>query len=125
MAPREDSRYRLDAGDREKMTAEVRELTWRWARRLMGRGPNDAPVSEDENLPTEQVRAAQLALLAACEQLRTELDERARQTAAAAAAAGVDYPAMGAAVGMTRQGARRRWPGLAGARTSTTEQPPV
>jgi len=38
----------------------------------------------------------------------------AASAALSAAQRGADYPAIGDAVGMTRQGARRKWPGLAG-----------
>ena len=101
--PLQRSVDQMAATAREQMSAEVRELTLRWARLLMGLGP-------DDDLPADQTR---LALLTTCEVLRKDLAELARQTATDAAAAGAGYGALGAAVGMTRQGARRRWPGLA------------
>jgi hypothetical protein len=112
---------RLEAAQRDQFAGElagelagdVQDLVWRWARRLLALGPDDPPFSEWENLPPAQARRLRLALLAACERLRTAVDERARQVAHAAAAVGADYGELGDAVGMTRQGARRRWPGLA------------
>ncbi|OON83039.1 response regulator [Streptomyces tsukubensis] len=45
--------------------------------------------------------------------MQRALERRARQEAAGAARAGATYPQLGEAWNMSRQGARRRWPGLA------------
>ncbi|KUL47459.1 response regulator [Streptomyces sp. A1499] len=44
--------------------------------------------------------------------MRQATERLQRDAAVAAAHAGAGYPQMGAACGLTRQGARRRWPGL-------------
>jgi hypothetical protein len=57
-------------------------------------------------------RQVRLAALAAAHLLQTELEEQMRHTAYRAVEYGASYADLGTAVGMTRQGARRRWPGL-------------
>ncbi len=46
--------------------------------------------------------------------IRDSAEQLAASAALSAAQRGADYPAIGDAAGMTRQGARRKWPGLAG-----------
>lgn len=53
-----------------------------------------------------------LAWLSACSQLRAELDEQMAEAARSAARAGASYGELGAAVGTSRQAARKRWPDL-------------
>ncbi|MFH8468421.1 response regulator [Streptomyces sp. NPDC017991] len=82
--------------------ATVGDLAQRLARRLV-----EAPSS-----PASDDPAQALALLHVLDHLK-QASERLQQDAAVAAArAGAGYPQIGAACGMTRQGARRRWPGL-------------
>ncbi|MFB8249179.1 hypothetical protein ACFC5X_29605 [Streptomyces sp. NPDC055952] len=47
------------------------------------------------------------------------------EAAHAAAASGAGYPEIGQAVSMSRQGARRRWPGLITGNTSLSTAPPT
>ncbi|MFD3330038.1 response regulator [Streptomyces sp. NPDC058701] len=56
--------------------------------------------------------AAALSLLHVLDQLQQAAERLQRDAAGAAARAGAGYPQIGAACGMTRQGARQRWPGL-------------
>ncbi|CAM5288757.1 Regulator of RpoS [Streptomyces avidinii] len=56
--------------------------------------------------------APALALLHMLDHLQHATGRLQREAAGAAARAGAGYPQIGAACGMTRQGARRRWPGL-------------
>ncbi|MEW2389972.1 response regulator [Streptomyces venezuelae] len=56
--------------------------------------------------------AQALLLLHVLDQLQQATERLQREAAGAAAEAGAGYPQIGAACGMTRQGARRRWPGL-------------
>ncbi len=64
--------------------------------------------------------AGALARLTALAQLRQAVERQADLEARAAVAAGAGYPQLGTAWGISRQGARRRWPGLApGTRTAT------
>ena len=55
-----------------------------------------------------------LAVLTALLAIRDDAEQLAGSAALSAAQHGADYPAIGLAAGMTRQGARRKWPGLAG-----------
>jgi CheY-like chemotaxis protein len=57
-------------------------------------------------------RARALALLHMLDHLQQAAVRLQNEAAVAAAGAGAGYPQIGAACGMTRQGARRRWPGL-------------
>ncbi|WP_229070803.1 hypothetical protein [Actinoplanes sp. DH11] len=72
-------------------------------------------IAADADIDREAVgdREVALAVLAATHRMRTELDERLTEAAQRAAATGADYAEMGHAAGLTRQGARRRWPDLA------------
>ncbi|MEU8652570.1 response regulator [Streptomyces sp. NPDC048737] len=67
-----------------------------------------------EEVPTapEGDPAEALTLLYVLDQLRHAAERLQRGAALSAARAGAGYPQLGAACGMTRQGARRRWPGL-------------
>ncbi|WP_345107859.1 response regulator [Streptomyces drozdowiczii] len=65
-----------------------------------------------------------LALLHVLDQLQQATERLQRQAATDAARAGAGYPQIGAACDITRQGARRRWPGLFHHSTERpTEQP--
>ncbi|MER5727320.1 response regulator [Streptomyces sp. NPDC002138] len=76
------------------------------ARRLALRLLADTPPPPDPN------PAQALALLHLLEQLQRAAERLQRDAAVAAARGGAGYPQIGRACGMTRQGARRRWPGL-------------
>ena len=70
------------------------------------------PASADPS--AEPVRAAaQLARLAAMEEIRACLDDLAARAAEDAARYGAGYPELGEAVGVSRQAARKRWPSAA------------
>ncbi|MFD5635684.1 response regulator [Streptomyces sp. NPDC127077] len=56
--------------------------------------------------------ARALALLHILDQLQQAAERLQRDAAATAARTGAGYPQIGAACGMSRQGARQRWPGL-------------
>lgn len=113
----------LDSGF---LPVDVADLAWAWARRELGLGPDDPPLSVfSKNVPIERQREVRLKMLAVLEQIRTALDGKARHVASAAAKAGADYSDLGEAVGMTRQGARRRWPDLAELTRAAREQQSV
>ncbi|MFD3546754.1 response regulator [Streptomyces sp. NPDC058655] len=82
--------------------AAVGDLARRLALRLLDASAD--PTADDPERP--------LALLHLLDQLRQAAERLQRDAAEAAARAGAGYPQIGAACGMTRQGARRRWPGL-------------
>ncbi|UUS29477.1 MULTISPECIES: response regulator [Streptomyces] len=60
--------------------------------------------------PDDPTRA--LAMLHVLDHLQQATERLQREAAVAAARAGAGYPQLGAACGLTRQGARRRWPGI-------------
>ncbi|MEU1120980.1 MULTISPECIES: response regulator [unclassified Streptomyces] len=62
--------------------------------------------------PASDDPAQALLLLHVLDHLQQATERLQREAAGAAAQAGAGYPQIGAACGMTRQGARRRWPGL-------------
>jgi hypothetical protein len=96
-----DTALPLTHTTRQELTDAIDELTVRIARQLCADNPH---VNE---------RDVRLAVLTATHLLCTEADAQLDQAVGAAARVGADYGAIGAAVGMSRQGARRRWPGLA------------
>ncbi len=77
-------------------TAAISEITGQLVHRLSGADPQ-----------TEQ-----LARLRVLTYLQLAVAQQCDQTAARAASSGAGYPQLGQAAGLTRQGARRRWPGL-------------
>jgi hypothetical protein len=90
----------LNTTERARLRDDIVALTMRTAQQLAGeRGPGE--------------REVRLAMLAAARLLQAELGEQLDEAARTAAAAGADYGQIGRAAGMTRQGARTRWPGLA------------
>ncbi|MFJ2261742.1 response regulator [Streptomyces sp. NPDC087844] len=82
--------------------ATVGNLAQRLAHRLVE--ATSHPASDDP--------AQALALLHVLDHLKQATERLQQDAAVAAARAGAGYPQIGAACGMTRQGARRRWPGL-------------
>ncbi|MEU1122504.1 response regulator [Streptomyces sp. NPDC005899] len=82
--------------------AEVYDLAQRLAPRLL---ETPSPPSADDP-------AQALGLLHVLEQLQKAAERLQREAAVDAARAGAGYPQIGDACGMTRQGARRRWPDL-------------
>ncbi|MGY0066912.1 response regulator [Streptomyces sp. QTS137] len=82
--------------------AAVGDLAQRLARRFLGAPSHPAPDDP----------AQALALLHVLDHLKQAAERLQQEAAVAAARAGAGYPQIGAACGMTRQGARRRWPGL-------------
>ncbi|MFC1435750.1 response regulator [Streptacidiphilus sp. N1-3] len=64
-----------------------------------------------------------LARLASLRQVQAALDVQIRLAAQEAAAAGANYAQLGEAWNITRQGARKRWPGLVFARPRPTPTP--
>ncbi|MCF3961152.1 response regulator [Streptomyces fuscigenes] len=84
------------------------------ARNLAGQAPAPAGTGEQGDAD------ACLARLRALAHLRAAVEHCAELEARAAALAGAGYPQLGDAWGITRQGARRRWPGLV-----FTAQPPT
>lgn len=96
----------------EDLVEELVRLVRRTAAALAPETVPDSPAAALAGTP-EQMRAADLARLTAVEVLRRALDEHASMLALGLGRrreAPVTYADLGAAVGITRQSARTRWP---------------
>jgi hypothetical protein len=96
---------------RTGLAAAVEQLAWIAVRETLQLGPDAGPGSD---LPDADLRQMWLAALTSLLAIRDSAEQLAASAALSAAQHGADYPAIGEAAGMTRQGARRKWPGLAG-----------
>jgi hypothetical protein len=101
----------LTGPQRATVTTAVEQLAWTMARELLELEPGAGPRPD---LPDADLRQMWLAALRSLLAIRDSAEQLAASAALSAAQHGADYPAIGDAAGMTRQGARRKWPGLAG-----------
>jgi hypothetical protein len=101
----------MSAAQRTDLATAVEQLTWTVVRETLELEPNAGPRSD---LPDADLRQMWLAALTSLLAIRDSAEQLAASAALSAAQRGADYPAIGDAAGMTRQGARRKWPGLAG-----------
>lgn len=101
----------MSNAQRADVTAAVEQLAWTAAREMLALEPDAGPRSD---LPDADLRQMWLAALTSLLAIRDSAEQLASSAALSAAQRGADYPAIGDAAGMTRQGARRKWPGLAG-----------
>lgn len=101
----------LSDAQRAELTTAVEQLAWAVARDVLALEPDAGPRSD---LPEVDQRQMWLAALSSLLAIRDSAEQLAGSAALSAAERGADYPAIGDAAGMTRQGARRKWPGLAG-----------
>lgn len=101
----------LSDAQRADLTTAVEQLAWTVARETLELEPDAGPHSD---LPDSGLRQLWLAVLTSLLAIRDSAEQLAASAALSAAQRGADYPAIGDAAGMTRQGARRKWPGLAG-----------
>ncbi len=83
----------------------------------------DPDAESGSSAPAAQEFTGSLARLHALAQLHHAVERCAEQEAQAAAHAGAGYPQLGSAWGISRQGARRRWPGLAFTARHATASP--
>jgi hypothetical protein len=102
---------RLPDAQRTDLAAAVERLAWTAARETLKLGRDAGP---DSGLADADLRDMWLAALTSLLAIRDSAEQLAASAALSAAQRGADYPAIGEAAGMTRQGARRKWPGLAG-----------
>ncbi|MFE9427416.1 hypothetical protein ACFYNO_31100 [Kitasatospora sp. NPDC006697] len=108
--------------------AAVADLAARLAARAFP--PPAGPVRADADGPVPAweapARADALTRLHALLHLQHAVERLADRAAGEAAAAGAGYPQIGQAFDMSRQGARKRWPGLVGpaARAGGSVLPP-
>jgi hypothetical protein len=101
----------MSDAQRTDLTTAVEQLAWTVVREMLELEPDAGPRSD---LPDADLRQMWLAALASLLAIRDSAEQLAASAALSAAQRGADYPAIGDAAGMTRQGARRKWPGLAG-----------
>ncbi|WP_284741711.1 hypothetical protein [Amycolatopsis sp. RTGN1] len=90
----------------------MRELAWQLARHQAGLGPADSPLSVyDAGTSPRDQAAAWLALASAAAEVREIAEVIVRFAVHGAGRTGaVGYPAIGAALGITRQSARGKYP---------------
>ncbi|MBB5785250.1 hypothetical protein [Nonomuraea jabiensis] len=101
----------ISDAQRADLTTAVEQLAWTAVREMLQLKPEAGPGSD---APDADLRQMWLATLTSLLAIRDSADQLAASAALSAAQYGADYPAIGEAAGMTRQGARRKWPGLAG-----------
>lgn len=86
--------------------AAVADLAQRLAQRAF------RPMGDPRGAPGDVPERDALAVLHALVHLQQAVERQKDQAAGTAAREGAGYPQLGAACNMSRQGARRRWPGL-------------
>ncbi|GAA2011376.1 hypothetical protein GCM10009839_01830 [Catenulispora yoronensis] len=96
--------------------AAVQDLAQRLAHRAF------RPLSAESSHPDELAESDALAHLHALTHVRRAVIRQENAAAERAVLAGADYPKLGQATNISRQGARRRWPGLVTA-AKTSRQP--
>ncbi|MEU6404258.1 hypothetical protein [Streptomyces sp. NPDC046985] len=104
--------------------AEIAELTTREVDGLVARLVPQMFAHLDGTGGHTSEQAEALAHLRLLTHLRQAVDQLEARAAHQAADAGAGYPEIGRASNMTRQGARRRWPGLLSPPSATTEPQP-
>jgi hypothetical protein len=96
-----------------ELDGDTRALVDKWGRLLM----LDLDLEREFEVETSDSRVTgplreSLAMLWACQQLELAAQRAAADVARIAVGQGADYTLLGRMVGITRQGARKRWPGL-------------
>ncbi|MFE6038954.1 response regulator [Streptomyces sp. NPDC056452] len=94
--------------EQEELAERARQVVAEAARQLVLR----TPVAAADELGPDGLRSDTLASLRALAFLGRAVEECAALAARAAALEGANYPQLGRAWGVSRQGARKRWPGL-------------
>ncbi|GAA4568777.1 hypothetical protein GCM10023176_23870 [Micromonospora coerulea] len=115
----------LTPEERQELGRELNTVAANWARRLQASDMDALRRPDHERSYTERMRA-HLARMAAGEQMRRLLADLVSASAEEAVQCGAGYPELGAAVGASRQAARKRWPNLSISRRRANEwkQPP-
>jgi hypothetical protein len=115
----------LTRDERQELRRELSAVAAAWAQRL-----DDSDVDARRSAAHEPSYAVRmrthLARMAAGEQMRTLLADVVSASAEEAVQYGAGYPELGAAVGASRQAARKRWPNLSVSKRRAAEwkQPP-
>jgi hypothetical protein len=102
---------KLSDAQRAALSTAVEQLALTAAREIQGLEPE---AGLDSGLPDADPQHVWLAALASLQAIRESAEQLAASAALSAAQHGADYPEIGDAAETSRQGARRRWPGLAG-----------
>ncbi|MFU8874382.1 hypothetical protein [Micromonospora sp. SL4-19] len=115
----------LTSDERQELQRELSAVAANWARRLNA-CDIDAQRRKDHERSYPDGMRTHLARMAAGEQMRRFLADLVSASAEEAAMCGAGYPELGAAVGASRQAARKRWPNLSisKGRTNEWKQPP-
>jgi hypothetical protein len=115
----------LTPEERQELGRKLRAVAADWAGRLDAADVDALSGADHEPSSTERMRT-HLARMAAAEQMRRLLAEFVSVSAEEAVRYGAGYPELGAAVGASRQAARKRWPNLpiSKRRAGEWKQPP-
>lgn len=115
----------LTPDERQELRRELSAVAADWALRLKDSDLDGRRRADHEPNSAERMRT-HLARMAAGEQMRTILADLVSASADEAVQHGAGYPELGAAVGASRQAARKRWPNLSISkrRASEWKQPP-
>ena len=116
----------LTPDEQQELRRELRVVVADWAQRLTAAGPDARVAGEHDSGDAERMLVAHLARMAVGEQMRRLLVDLVSDSAEEAVQRGAGYPELGAAVGASRQGARKRWPHLSISKKRAGEwkQPP-
>ncbi|MFU8874404.1 hypothetical protein [Micromonospora sp. SL4-19] len=116
----------LTPDEKQELRRELGALAADWARRLTAAGADARALGDHESGDAERMLVAHLARMAAGEQMRRLLADLVSDSAEEAVQCGAGYPELGAAVGASRQAARKRWPHLpiSKKRAGDWKQPP-
>ncbi|SCF34938.1 hypothetical protein GA0074695_5907 [Micromonospora viridifaciens] len=115
----------LTPDERQEMRWQLRTIAIGWAQRLEEPQPDARHRADDEPSHPERMQT-HLARMVVGEQMRGLLADLVSASAEEAVQYGAGYPELGAAVGTSRQAARKRWPYLPVAKRRAAEwkQPP-
>ncbi|MEU4366558.1 hypothetical protein [Micromonospora chersina] len=115
----------LTTDERQELRRQLAAIAMDWAQRLAG-SDVDARGRADHEPSYEEKMRAHLACMRAGEQMRHLLADVVSAGAEEAVQHGAGYPELGAAIGASRQAARKRWPDLPilKRRASDGKQPP-
>jgi hypothetical protein len=116
----------LTAEEQQELRRELGGVAADWAQRLTAAGSDAQAAGGQEPRGAERMLVAPLARMAVGEQMRRLLADLVSDSAEEAVQRGAGYPELGAAVGASRQAARKRWPHLSISkkRVSEWKQPP-
>ncbi|TYB39236.1 hypothetical protein FXF50_08305 [Micromonospora sp. AP08] len=115
----------LTADERQELRRQLGAVAVDWAQRLNSSDMDPQGGADHRPSYAERMRT-HLARMAAGEQMRILLADVVSANAEEAVRCGAGYPELGAAIGASRQAARKRWPNLPISRRRASEwkQPP-